>query len=228
MNNNFDTTENICNELFDRYPKLNSCRNSIRNSFYTLVKSIKAGGTVYIAGNGGSASDSEHIVGELMKSFNSKREISSVLANALKQYGSLGEKLASSLDGSLPAISLPSLTSLSTAIINDTDAANIYAQMLVGLGKKNDVFWAISTSGNSQNIIRAVLVAKAKGMKVIGMCGQNLCLLDQYSDVVIHVPEIETYKIQEFHLPIYHAICAMLESNFFSKSDEIEVSKICI
>ena len=228
MNNDFDTMENICNELFDRYPKLNSCRNSIENSFYILVKSIKNGGTVYIAGNGGSASDSEHIVGELMKSFNSKRTVSSVLANALRRYGSLGEKLATSLEGGIPAISLPSLTSLSTAIINDTQAENIYAQMLVGLGKTNDVFWAISTSGNSQNIIRAALVAKAKGMKVIGMCGQKLSLLDQYSDVVIHVPEIETYKIQELHLPIYHTICAMLESNFFSQSDEIEVSKLCI
>ena len=173
---------------------------------------------MYLAGNGGSAADSEHIVGELMKSFMAKRPIDEKLADKLKSlYGEEGEKLSLDLEGGFRALSLPSLISLSTAIINDVNSDVMFAQMLNSIGVEGDVFWGISTSGNSKNIVKAAMLAKAKGLKVMALVGQKECKLDKLCDVIIHVPETETYKVQELHLPVYHALCAMIESEFYGK-----------
>ena len=183
-----------------------------------LKETVLRQNILYLAGNGGSAADSEHIVGELMKSFMAKRPIDEKLADKLKSlYGEEGEKLSLDLEGGFRAVSLPSLISLSTAIINDVNSDMMFAQMLNSIGVEGDVFWGISTSGNSKNIVKAAMLAKAKGLKVMALVGQKECRLDALCDVIIHVPETETYKVQELHLPVYHALCAMLESEFYNK-----------
>ena len=208
----FKSREEIFDTLFIRYPSLEPCKDDIYKAFELLRK------TLYLAGNGGSAADSEHIVGELMKSFMAKRPIDAKLAEKLKSmYGKEGENLSLDLEGGFRAVSLPSLISLSTAIINDVNSNVMFAQMLNSIGVEGDVFWGISTSGNSKNIVKAAMLAKAKGLKVIALVGQKECRLDALCDVVIHVPETETYKVQELHLPVYHALCAMIESEFYGK-----------
>lgn len=218
MNNTFMKKNEIMANLILRYPCLIECQEEIEKSFEVLKESFLHGKTLYVAGNGGSASDSEHIVGELMKSFMAKR----VLTDGEKKqyrdaYGEDGGKLADCLERGLPAISLPSLVALSTAISNDVSGEYIFAQTLNSISKDGDVFLGISTSGNSKNIVDTFMVASVKGLKKIGLTGKNPCEMDDMCDVVIHVPEVETYKIQELHLPVYHAICAMLESEFFGK-----------
>lgn len=221
MNNYFTSVSEIGDELFQRYPQLNTCKSEILSAYEALRSCYANGGAVYIAGNGGSAADSEHIVGELMKSFMAPRPVGRELRNALQEkYGQMGTELSAGLEGGLPAVSLPSLMSVSTAFQNDSAPENIYAQLISVLGRKGDIFWGISTSGNSANIIKAAMVAKAGGLQVISLCGEAAAGLDEYSDIVIHVPETETFKAQELHLPIYHALCAMLESYFFKEQTE--------
>lgn len=213
----FKSREEIFDTLFIRYPSLEPCKDNIYKAFELLKETAVNSHTLYLAGNGGSAADSEHIVGELMKSFMAKRPISDELADKLKaMYGEEGEALGKDLEGGFRAVSLPSLVSLATAIINDVNSGVIFAQMLNSIGIEGDVFLGISTSGNSKNVVNAAMVAKAKGLKVIALVGQKECKLDKIADVVIHAPEAETYKIQELHLPIYHALCSMLESEFFA------------
>ena len=217
MDTKFVAREVIFENLFKRYSKLESCKEQIAKAFEILKEVCVNKGCLYVAGNGGSAADSEHIVGELMKSFMAKRPISDELADKLKaMYGEEGETLGKDLEGGFRAVSLPSLVSLATAIINDVNSGVIFAQMLNSIGIEGDVFLGISTSGNSKNVVNAAMVAKAKGLKVIALVGQKECKLDKIADVVIHAPETETYKIQELHLPIYHALCSMLESEFFA------------
>ena len=214
----FKSREEIFDSLFIRYPVLEGCKGSIYKAFELLKETVLRQNILYLAGNGGSAADSEHIVGELMKSFMAKRPIDEKLADKLKSlYGEDGEKLSLDLEGGFRALSLPSLISLSTAIINDVNSDVMFAQMLNSIGVEGDVFWGISTSGNSKNIVRAAMLAKAKGLKVMALVGQKECRLDALCDVVIHVPETETYKVQELHLPVYHALCAMIESEFYGK-----------
>ena len=214
----FKSREEIFDTLFIRYPSLESCKDNIYKAFELLKETAVNSNTLYLAGNGGSAADSEHIVGELMKSFMSKRPIYAKLAEKLKSmYGKEGENLSLDLEGGFRAVSLPSLISLSTAIINDVNSDVMFAQMLNSIGVEGDVFWGISTSGNSKNIVKAAMLAKAKGLKVMALVGQKECKLDSLCDVIIHVPETETYKVQELHLPVYHALCAMLESEFYKK-----------
>ena len=216
MQNVFIQKNEIFDNLFRRYPSLEVCKDSINQAFNILKDTAVNLNTLYLAGNGGSAADSEHIAGELMKSFMAKRPIDGNLAQKLKDmYGEEGESLSLDLEGGFRAVPLPSLVSLSTAIINDVNSDIMFAQMLNSIGVKGDLFWGISTSGNSRNIVKAAMLAKAKGLKVMALVGEKECKLDKLCDVIIHVPETETYKVQELHLPIYHALCAMLESEFY-------------
>lgn len=173
------------------------------------------GGKVLVCGNGGSASDTEHIVGELVKQFKLPRRLLPTQKQALGALPS-GKFLADKLQNGVQAYSLVSQTSLMTAVGNDTDATMIFAQQAFVYGRAGDILWGISTSGNSQNIVHAFQVAKAFGMTTIGMTGENPAAVDELCDVIFKVPETETYKIQELHLPLYHAVCLMVESKLFS------------
>lgn len=207
--------QDILDELIARYPVLDVCRNSIQDVFELMVDCYKHGGKLLLAGNGGSAADSGHIVGELMKSFRLKRPISDDLRKRLISIDSRrGGILAAKLESPLEAISLVEHQALTTAFSNDVDASLSYAQQLLGYGKKGDVFLGISTSGNSTNIIDAAIVAKALNLMVIGLTGESGGHLVDISDIIIRVPADETFKIQELHLPVYHCICLMLESFF--------------
>lgn len=202
--------------LIKRYPELKKCEKEILESYLVLEECYKKGGKLLIAGNGGSAADSEHIVGELMKSFKLPRILhEDFKMKLINENSELGEALANNLQGALPAIALDGHFALSTAYMNDCEPLLCFAQQVNGYGNKNDVFLGISTSGNSKNIIYAAITAKAKGMKVIGLTGAKDSKLSEISNVTIKVPEIETYKIQEYHLPIYHVLCLMLEDEFF-------------
>ena len=194
--------------LVQRYPQLDSCKDDILKAYQILEEAYSAGRQLLVAGNGGSASDSEHIVGELMKEFKLKRKIYAAQIDRLMQIDAeMGTVLADHLQGSLPAISLVGEPSLTTAFMNDAVPVLIFAQQVNVLG--------ISTSGNSKNVLYAAVAAKSKGLKVIGLTGQNENKLETFADVCIHVPETETYKIQELHLPVYHCLCLMLEEKFF-------------
>ena len=203
--------------LIDRYPKLIVCKEDICRAYEIMEEAYASGRKLLVSGNGGSASDSEHIVGELMKEFKLKRRVFSDQAEALKEIDpELGQTLAEGLQGALPAISLTGHSSLTTAFMNDANADLVFAQQVNGYGRPGDVYLGISTSGNSRNVLYAAVTAKAKGLKVIGLTGEKENKLMAYADVCIRVPETETYKIQELHLPVYHCLCLMLEERFFS------------
>lgn len=206
------------NHLIDRYPKLIVCREEITKAYDLLEEAYSNGRKLLVCGNGGSASDSEHIVGELMKEFKLKRKVYSDHAAVLKEIDSeLGQTLAEHLQGALPAISLTGHSSLQTAFMNDAVSELVFAQQVNGYGKPGDVFLGISTSGNSKNVLYAAVNAKAKGLKVVGLTGAKENKLMKYADVSIRVPETETFKIQELHLPVYHCLCLMLEDYFFGE-----------
>lgn len=210
--------EEQLNLLIERYPKLEICIADIKKAYELLEAAYSNGRKLLVCGNGGSASDSEHIVGELMKEFKLKRKVYSDQATALKAIDlELGQVLADNLQGALPAICLTGHSSLTTAFMNDANADLVFAQQVNGYGKPGDVFLGISTSGNSKNVLYAAVNAKAKGLKVIGLTGAKESKLMKYADVCIHVPETETYKIQEYHLPVYHCLCLMLEEKFFGE-----------
>ncbi len=202
-------------ELFVRYPSLLGMRKEMEESFLLIKDVFSAGGTLFTCGNGGSAADSEHIVGELMKSFRKKRPIDGKIREKLCSYGEDGEAISENLEGGLPCVSLTSHLALSTAYANDREPQATFAQQLFVLGKAQDGLLVISTSGNSQNCVYAALVAKAKGMKVVALTGENESKLSALADCTLRVPETETFKVQELHLPIYHALCAYLEEEFF-------------
>ena len=202
--------------LIDRYPKLIVCKKEIIRAYELLEEAYIMGRKLLVCGNGGSASDSEHIVGELMKEFRLKRKVYADQAAAMKTIDTeMGSILAENLQGALPAICLTGHSALTTAFMNDANADLVFAQQVNGYGKENDVFLGISTSGNSKNVCYAAITAKSKGVKVIGRTGQKENQREQYADVCIHVPETETFKIQELHLPVYHCLCLMLEDKFF-------------
>lgn len=208
--------EEHLNHLIDRYPKLTVCKEDIWHAYSLLESAYQNGRKLLVCGNGGSASDSEHIVGELMKEFKLKRNVYGNQATALKNIDpELGQVLADNLQGALPAISLTGHSSLQTAYMNDAVPELVFAQQVNGYGKPGDVFLGISTSGNSKNVLYAAVNAKAKGLKVIGLTGAKENKLMEFADVCIRVPETETYKIQELHLPVYHCLCLMLEQKFF-------------
>lgn len=202
--------------LISRYPVLECCEDSIIRAYFMLEESYAAGHKLLVAGNGGSAADSEHIVGELMKGFKLARKLDEAISQKLiNESEELGKTLAENLQGALPAIALDGHLALSTAYMNDCEPLLCFAQQVNGYGAEGDVFLGISTSGNSKNILYAAVTAHAKGMKVIGLTGAKDSKLDVLSDVCIKVPQTETYMIQELHLPVYHCLCLMLEDRFF-------------
>lgn len=210
---------NTClNQLIQRYPKISVCYDDILNATNILAKSFANGKKLLVAGNGGSAADALHIVGELMKAFVLPRNLSKELSEAIDSNCEHTDYLKKNLQMALPAIALVSEIGLTAAYSNDVAPDLVFAQQVLGYGNEGDVFLGISTSGNSKNIIYAAEVAKARGMKVIGLTGEAGGQLKDYSDVCIKAPEKETYKIQELHLPIYHAICLELEKRFFEYS----------
>ena len=202
--------------LTERYPVLQVCKDDIAAAYDLLEKCYEKDHKLMIAGNGGSAADSEHIAGELMKRFRTPRPVPTELAKRLINIDKeRGEGLAKNLERGLMAIPLVAHEALTTAYINDVDGLGVFAQQLYGFGRPGDVFLGISTSGNSKNILSATVVARAIGIKVIALTGKEGGELAQVADVAIRVPETETYKIQELHLPVYHCLCLMLEERFF-------------
>ena len=215
---------NVMNELerlMKRYPQLVGCREAITETYQVLEESFRNGGKLLICGNGGSAADSDHIVGELMKGFKLPRKLQADFAEKLlRENKELGTVLADNLQGALPAIALDGHPALSTAYMNDCEPLLCFAQQANGYGKEGDVFLGISTSGNSKNVLYAAITAHAKGMKVIGLTSAKSSKLEQMSDVCIKVPQTETYMIQELHLPVYHCLCLMLEEEFFGAREK--------
>ena len=185
------------------------CREDILAAYQCLYNTYRKGGKLLLCGNGGSAADCDHIVGELMKAFRIPRTISSVHQEGL---GELSDKL----QGALPAISLSAHNALILAVANDTDPTMVFAQQVYGYGTTNDSLLCISTSGNSANIVNAAIVASKLGLTTLAMTGSSSSRLSACCDVSIQVPATATAEVQEYHLPIYHALCAMLESEFFS------------
>ena len=205
--------------MVERYPSLESAKNDIVAAYLLLEESYNNGGKLLVAGNGGSAADAEHIVGELMKGFKLPRKPEADFAEKLvEENQELGSVLAENLQGALPAIALDGHPALSTAYMNDCEPLLCFAQQVNGYGKSGDVFLGISTSGNSKNVLFAATTAHAKGMKVIGLTGAKDSKLKDMSDVCIKAPQTETYMIQELHLPIYHCLCLMLEDKFFAET----------
>lgn len=205
--------------LIERYPALSVCKDDIEKAYEILEECFATGHKLLIAGNGGSCSDGEHIAGELMKGFKLQRKCSEEFAERLKSIDAeRGAELAEKLQGGLPTIALDNHQALNTAYINDVANGGLltYAQQVYGYGKDGDVLLGISTSGNSKNVAYATVVARALGMKVIGLTGAKGGNLANVADVAIKVPETETYMIQELHLPVYHCLCLMLEERFFS------------
>ena len=189
--------------------QLEPCADSIERGYKLIAGAFRSGGKLLLAGNGGSAADCGHWAGELLKSFNNPRKLSGAAVEKL------GPELAAKLQGGLPAIPLPSLTEFSTAWANDRDPEYVFAQGIWALGKAGDTLVAISTSGNSANILRTAETARAIGIKVLGLTGKSGGELAAKCDECISVPETEVYRVQQLHLPVYHCLCLMLEEKFF-------------
>ena len=195
----------IC-KLTARYPALCSCENEILAAAELMVQTYEHGGKILLCGNGGSAADCDHIAGELLKGFLLPRKV---------ENENIPAAIRENLQGALPAVSLPSLTAALTASINDLDAEFVYAQLLYGLAKEGDLLIAISTSGNSPNVLHAAELARAVGVKTLALTGNSGGRLAKIADVSICVPESETYLVQELHLPVYHFLCAETERRIF-------------
>ena len=210
-----NSTKAIFEDLFARYPALEACRNQVKAAYEALLATYRAGGKVLCCGNGGSASDSEHIVGELLKKFKKHRDIPADLKAKLLAAGPEGAQLAEKLEGSLGAVSLLSMSGILTAFANDVGWDEAYAQQVLGLAKPGDALVVLSTSGNSRNCVLAAVLARALGVKTIGLTGEKGGRFRDVCDVAVCVPACETFKIQEYHLPVYHALCAMLEDELF-------------
>ncbi|MFA6948306.1 MAG: SIS domain-containing protein [Eubacteriales bacterium] len=218
-----DKQQRILETLITVYPALSESAQSIRDAVKLCSESFENGGRLYICGNGGSAADSAHITGELMKSFKFHRGCPAKLKASLSSLGDksggnmsqLCAALTGKLEGALPAYQLTESSALMTAVANDSSADMIFAQQLCGYARPGDVLLALTTSGNSKNCIYAALTAAAAGAAVISMTGEGGGEIAKLSEVSIKVPAHETYAVQEYHLPVYHAFCAMLESYFF-------------
>ena len=217
-----ESTYAAVDTLIARYPALAVCAADVRAAVEALVDSWRAGGKLIVCGNGGSASDAEHIVGELMKGFLLPRRLGEDLLEKLHAVCDATDPktvdyLMQNLQGALPAISLPSQLAISTAFSNDQASDLTFAPQVLGLGKPEDVLLGITTSGNSKNVLYAFRMAKALGMKSIALTGASggKCVTGGYADITIKAPADETYMIQEYHLPIYHALCIAVEEEFF-------------
>jgi len=210
------TEEERVDAMILRYPNLDCCKTEIVEAAMTVIDCFKKGGKLLLCGNGGSCADADHMVGELMKSFEKKRPLPPDFKEGLLRASpEHGDYLAKNLQTALPAISLCSHTALLSAVANDMDADLAYSQQVAGYGREGDVLFAISTSGNSQNVVFATITARAKGLKVIGLTGQHGGRIKQYCDTAICVPSTTTAEIQEYHLPVYHTICRIIENKFF-------------
>ncbi len=198
-------------ELLERHPKLLGCEEDIKKALRLIKDTYESGGKLLLCGNGGSAADCEHIVGELMKGFKSMRQVSDER---------IPEEIRGKLQGSLPAISLPSQSAIISAFCNDISPEMVYAQLVYGYAKPEDLVIGISTSGNSVNVLKAVELAKCIGVKSIAMTGKSGGELSEIATVSIKVPETETYKVQELHLPVYHYLCAEIERMFFENDGQ--------
>lgn len=203
-------------ELLRRYPDLNEVRTPILQTVQEVCKSYRAGGKILVCGNGGSASDSEHIVGELMKGFVLRREVPASDIERLQNAGYADwRELADNLQQGIPAIALTGHPSLSSAVLNDNDPYMTYAQQVYGYGKPGDVLLGLSTSGNARNVVNAIKVARAFELFTVGFTGARPSTIDELCDVMIKVPATETFKVQEYHLPVYHTVCLMVEEELF-------------
>lgn len=205
-------------ELLGRYPALVACEKEIVAAKDALIACYKNGGKVLLCGNGGSAADADHIVGELMKGFLKKRPLSAEKREQMLQNcPALTADVLDKLQGGLPAVSLPSLSVLNAAVCNDTDPVLIYAQAVAALGTPADLLIGMSTSGNAENVCNAVMVAKGLGLVTIALTGEGGGKVAHLADITVRVPATETYKIQELHLPVYHYLCAAVEAHFFEQ-----------
>ena len=210
------SSQAIFDELLQRYPQLSVCKEDIKAAFEMLLKSYRNKGKLLIAGNGGSAADSDHISGELTKSFLFKRAVDPQVSEGLAQlFGEEGKTICDNLEGGLPAIPLPTMNASNSAFANDVGWRQSFAQLVNALGMEGDVFLGITTSGNSGNIVDALMVSKVKGVGTIALTGRDGGRCKTLADVCIVVPEKETFKIQELHLPVYHALCSMVETELF-------------
>ncbi|MBQ2940256.1 MAG: SIS domain-containing protein [Clostridia bacterium] len=208
----------MLNELLARYPQLSVCTESLTAAVAAMIACYRNGGKLLLCGNGGSCADCEHISGELLKGFLKKRPLPAEQKAAMSAACPLlDERILDQLQGGLPAVALPSLSSLNTAFANDVDPSLMYAQSVLALGKPDDVLLAISTSGNAENVVAAAKVAKGLGLTVIALTGAGGGRLAQLADIAICVPETETFKVQELHLPVYHYLCAAIEAAFFAE-----------
>ncbi len=210
--------KNSFNDLFERYPLLMSSKERIERALQLFIETFESGGKIVTAGNGGSASDAEHICGELMKGFMQKRHINNAgLKDKFAGFGDEGKYLSENLQMALPCISLTSHTALNTAVANDIDPDLMFAQQLFALGRKGDVFIGISTSGNAENLKYAFMTASAIGMKSVLLTGNRHGICEKFADVSVAVDESETFRIQELHLPVYHWWCQMTEEHFYGR-----------
>ena len=204
-------------ELLTRFPSLSACEQQLDAATQALIACFENGGKLLLCGNGGSCADCEHIVGELMKGFLKMRPLDAITRADMTARCDAVAPLLDRLQGGLPAVSLPSFAALNSAFCNDVDPELIYAQPLMGLGRAGDILLAISTSGNSKNVVAAVKVAKALGLTVIGLTGQSGGAIKSFADITVCAPETETFKVQELHLPVYHYLCAAVEQHFFKQ-----------
>ncbi|MFA5468031.1 MAG: SIS domain-containing protein [Sphaerochaetaceae bacterium] len=207
--------ESNISELILRNPQLEGQEKNINEALELLISAAQKKKIILVAGNGGSSADADHIVGELMKSFLLKRTLDSSTKTKLKAISPMGEEIAAGLQGAIAAINLSAHTSLTSAFSNDVNYDLVFAQQTLGYGKEDGVFWGFSTSGNSLNVVNGALVAKAMGMKVLGMTGLHGGQLKTFCDVCIQVPETETFRIQELQQPIYHFLCLEVEKALF-------------
>lgn len=202
--------------LYEKYPSVCIIKDDIEKAIDMLFECYKAGSKILVCGNGGSAADSEHIVGELMKSFMLPRPVNKEFADRMKElFPDVCEYFTEGLQGAIPAISLPSQIGINSAFINDVSPDLSYAQLVYGYARRGDAVIGLSTSGNSANVVNAMMAAKAAGCMTISLTGRTGGRLNGICDITIRVPESETYKIQELHLPVYHYICAELEKRAF-------------
>lgn len=209
------TGEEVISTLFERYPDMRSCEMAVRTARNMVTSAFESGHKLMVCGNGGSAADSEHVVGELMKSFRFKRPVSEQFKMAYQKAN--GEDAPTWLEGTLPAISLVSQTALATAFGNDEASVGTFAQQVLGYGQSGDVLLAISTSGNSANVVEAAKVARALGVTVVSLTGARNSKLTPLSDVCVQVPRTQVFEVQELHLPVYHALCAATEADLFGE-----------
>ncbi|RPH24115.1 SIS domain-containing protein [Buttiauxella warmboldiae] len=210
------TTQQILHKTFIDTPALQVCEPSIVNAWEILVRCFKQQNKLLLCGNGGSAADCEHIVGELMKGFVLPRTLPASVQEKIKAaWPDRGDYLASHLQGALPAISLVSHTSFSTAFINDVAADMVYAQQVYGYGQAGDVLMALSTSGNAENVLNAARIAEVCGMETVAITGSKGGEIARLAHCVICLPADKTYRIQEYTLVVYHCLCAMLEAEIF-------------